>query len=176
MREIPLTKGYVALVDDEDYEQAAAFKWSADVRFKADGKTIRVVYATHARPHPTKGQVTQFMHRLVAGVTDSKIHVDHRDHNGLNNQKYNLRHATPVDNGGNRKVSINNTSGYKGVSWNSKLGKWKVDIMVKGKSAFLGYFTDVQEAARRYDAFAWLLFGEFAATNEMLREEPAHVA
>jgi AP2 domain/HNH endonuclease len=159
MREITLTKGFVALVDDGDYERINAVKWYALVH-------RRTVYATRK---PKEGHF--MMHRVIMGITDPKIHVDHRDFNGLNNTRANLRVCTNQENHyGMRKMRRAGTSKYKGVSWFARDGNWMSHIKRNQKSIHLGYFATEEEAARRYDDFAWLIFGEFCHLNFPLPE------
>ena len=73
--------------------------------------------------------------------------VDHIDGNKLNNKIENLREADFITNGYNRKLGINNTSGYKNVVWSKKLKKWRVTFMVEKKFKDLGYFEDLELAA-----------------------------
>ena len=161
MKTIGLTQGYKALVDDEDYELVNQFKWYADVRRRKDG-SIKRVYAGH--DFCGKPRRMQHMHCFVMGTKG----VDHEDHNGLNNQKHNLRLAKQAQNCANTKKAINNTSGFKGVTWSRAAKKWMAQIMVKGKCIYLGIFTDIIDAARAHDVAALKHFGEFALTNEML--------
>jgi HNH endonuclease len=111
MKEIPLTRGYVAIVDDEDYERVMAIgRW----QFKQGVSTI---YARHGCS--VEGKDFQILlHRFIMDVTDRRVKVDHRDHNGLNNQKSNLRVCTHQQNSMNaRKAKTGRgTSRYKGVS------------------------------------------------------------
>jgi hypothetical protein len=149
MREILLNREYVALVDDEDYERVVAVgKWCED-----DGYAVR-------------GSKPYCMARFILGLTDPKIEVDHEDHNGLNNQKYNLRVATRVQNNHNlRKQRPPTSSKYKGVSFDKGNSKWVAQIKIAGRSKHLGYFLSEDQAARIYDEAARLHFGEFACTN-----------
>ena len=90
MREIPLTKGYVALVDDEDYERAAAFKWSAIViRDKNKGR-VYGMRATDWNPETRRNGKYIYLHRFILNAPD-RVMVDHRDSDGLNCHKHNLR-------------------------------------------------------------------------------------
>jgi HNH endonuclease/AP2 domain len=155
MREIKLSgkcgAGKVALVDDEDYARVIAVgSWQAD----ADR---HVMYAVCSRVK---------MHRLVLGVTDPKIEVDHRDNDGLNNVRSNLRIATKSQNAQNRSF-VRGKSRYKGVTWNTKRSEWRANIFVNGHQKFLGAFPEdrEQEAARAYDTAARCYFGEFAHLN-----------
>ncbi len=88
--------------------------------------------------------------------------VDHWDHDGLNNRWKNLRAATHVENIRNSRIRSNNTSGYKGVSWDVNRGKWQVGIRYDGKRHALGRFDDKEEAIAAYAAAAKRIFGEFA--------------
>jgi hypothetical protein len=160
MKEIQLTKGYVALVDDEDFERVNQYCWCAGITTHRDGS--KTVYAKRAN-----NEVLAFycMHRLILGITDPQIEVDHEDHNGLNNQKYNLRVATSSQNQANAKVRSDNTSGFKGVCWHKQHEKWNARIQVNGTMLHLGLFTDPIEAAKSYDAAAVKYHGEFARCN-----------
>ena len=143
MKLIALTKGYFAKVDDEDFEMVSGFKWQAKI-----GKTN--VYAVRTVRAHDGFETTQSMHRLVMGVTDSKAHVDHINHNGIDNQKNNLRIATNAQNCRNRRTPKNNSSGYKGVSFNKKDGKF----FARYADAYLGCFDCPMEAARHYNQAA----------------------
>lgn len=91
-------------------------------------------------------------------------HLDHENSNGLDNSWNNIRKATRSQNLGNQKTHINNTSGFKGVTWDKKAGKWSARIQVDGKSKFLGYFAkeDIDKASDAYEKAAEELFKEFA--------------
>ncbi len=160
MKEIPLTRGYVALVDDEDFERIAAMgKWWAHVRTLKDGSTI-----AYGRRNTSRklGKRAIFMHVEVAGYT----RPDHVDGNGLNNRRGNLRPATRAQNNSNvRKRTVGCTSRYKGVCWNAASGKWKARICGKN----LGHFTEEFDAAQAYNLAAAMEFGEFAVFNTPLR-------
>jgi hypothetical protein len=108
------------------------------------------------------------MHRLILGVTDSSIEIDHRDGNGLNNTRHNLRIATSQQNAFNRKKrSDGKLSQYKGVSKRSETNRrpWYAFICIDGKQKIIGAFDSELEAARAYDASAALHFGAFARLN-----------
>lgn len=166
MRRIKLTKGYVALVDNEDYERVmAAGPWHAFVD-QRQGKTVNV-YAVHSERE--NGQsVTYRMHRFIMRVYSPLVDIDHKDHSGLNNQKYNLRRATGAQNCRNVRLYSSNTSGYKGVSAHKTVTKpvqWKAQIRFNLKHIYLGLFPTAKQAALAYDTKARELFGEFAHTN-----------
>lgn len=166
MKQIKLTQGYVALVDDADYERVNAFKWRAHIVTRKDG-SIRNVYAICSLPRINRMR-TQRMHRFILGVTDSAVEVDHEDHAGLNNQRHNLRKATHAQNQHNTRPRADNTSGYKGVHWHKGAEKWQARIAVDGKSKSLGLFIRKEDAKLAYDAAAIEYHGQFACTNESL--------
>ena len=105
------------------------------------------------------------MHRLILDAPDG-AQVDHIDHDSLNNQRSNLRLCTCSENQRNRRGRPkNNTSGYIGVAWYRRCGRWGSQIWVNGKDHWLGLFDDPAEAARVRDAAAKRLHGEFATLN-----------
>lgn len=104
------------------------------------------------------------MHRAILNVPKG-YKTDHRNHNGLDNRKQNLRIATNSENQQNQKIRKNGTSQYKGVSWNSKHKLWYAQIKLNNKVKWLGDYKNEIEAAKAYDEAAKELFGEFALTN-----------
>lgn len=162
MREIPLTRGKVALVDDADYDRViAAGPWRA-IQPHSRRRLPRPIYYTARDVGGRAARRTIYMHTFLFGYALT----DHVDHNGLNNQSANCRPATPGQNVHNLRLSRNNTSGYKGVSWYPKTGKWAASIRVEGRRIHLGYHEDARDAAMAYDAAAHEHFGEYAYTNE----------
>lgn len=164
MKEIELTKGYVALVDDEDYPEISKFSWYAHVPANSD-----VIYAMRRTKCKITGKSTVFrMHRQILGILDRpEIMVDHIDMNGVNNVRSNLRFVHPTQNQGNTKAKKREgrTSTYKGVCWHKTGKKWAVSIQAWGIKRHLGLFVDEKEAARIYDCFAKELLGDFARLN-----------
>lgn len=146
----------VALVDDDMYEELNQYKWSA----LKGGNNFYALRATHINGKNTK----LYMHRQILGLTDVNIHTDHKDHNGLNNQKSNLRACTRSENMKNQRPTAG-TSQYKGVCFSKIANKWMVEIMVDRKKIYLGLFINEIEAAHVYDAAAKLHHGEFANFN-----------
>jgi hypothetical protein len=106
------------------------------------------------------------MHREILGLTkgDGKI-GDHKDRNGLHNWKDNLRIVTPSISICNRKENKNNTSGYRGVSWNKNAKKWIVNIGLKNGNKYCGLYSDLIIAAQVYDTEAIKYFKENAILN-----------
>lgn len=158
MREIILTQGKVALVDDEDYEFISQWKWHYDGTH--GGYAIRT-------QRQGKRSLHFKMHRVIMGVTDPQILVDHRDVDGLNNQRSNLRVCSHRQNNCNKVKSKNRSSRYKGVSFYKKYGTWEAGICVNYKNIYLGRFETEEEAALAYNRKAVELHGEFALLNEI---------
>jgi len=156
MKEIVLTRGLSAMVDDEDYEFLNQWKWYAH-------KSKNTFYA-----HRKIGKYGRlvFMHRLILGIdnTSPELFPDHMDKNGLNNQRYNLRIATRSQNNAN-KISTN-PSGYMGVFPAGKSG-WFSRIAKDKKKYYLGFFKEKEDAALAYNKAAKELHGEFANLNQV---------
>lgn len=157
MKTIPLTQGRVALVDDEDFEMLSHWKWYFSGGYARSDNGCR---RSRGRGRRHVG-----MHHLLmlAGPGEQ---IDHRNGNGLDNQRGNLRLCSPQQNQANARIRVDNTSGFKGVRWNrSRPSKWRAVIRRNGAPCHLGYFTDPIDAARAYDTAARELFGEFARVN-----------
>lgn len=161
-REIQLTQGKVAIVDDEDYEFLNQYKWHA---FKLRHRDTFYARRCLRTPGGTRDDIrTIWMHREILEV-QSGTQVDHIDHDGLNNQRHNLRPCTNQQNQWNRPLLKANTSGYIGVGWKNSTGKWEAQIRHEGKNVFLGTYWLPEEAAKAYDDAALRLRGEFAQLN-----------
>lgn len=164
MKTVPLhgakAAGRVALVDDEDYDLVMQYRWFVKERQRprrADGP-----YAiTKTTPRRGGGQVTIYMHKLLTGWPST----DHINHDGLDNQRHNLRPATAVQNGANRRPVLGHSSRYKGVGWYSRHGNWRAHIRHGGRLHHLGYFAREEDAAKAYDVAAQAVFGEYAQLN-----------
>jgi hypothetical protein len=151
-KEIPLTKGAIALVDDSDYDWLMTQgRWSLSNKG----------YAQHW--YKLNGQrKALLMHRLILSAPPH-LHVDHINGNRLNNCRENLRLASRSENNANRAMMPSNSSGYRGVNRNRK--HWEARIKYQNQRIYLGSFADAQEAALSYDAAARLLFADFAKLN-----------
>jgi len=109
------------------------------------------------------------MHRLLV---KSDLQIDHIDGNGLNNQRNNLRPASNSQNAMNKGGGNGTSSGFKGVSWHKKAGKWLVQIIHNGIWINGGFFESKIEAAERYNELAIEYHGEFAKLNEIPKTQP----
>lgn len=98
-------------------------------------------------------------------LKDPAVHVDHVNGDGLDNRRSNLRLATNAQNQANRGAQANNTSGYKGVTFNSSVRKWQAQLYAAGRLRYLGVFDSIVQAAVAYDMEAMRLHGEFVRTN-----------
>jgi len=146
-KEIPLTQGYTALVDEEDYERVSQYNWHAHVR-------PHTIYAARSLGH---GKGKQLLHKFLLPDTPE---IDHRDGNGLNCCRDNLRPATHQQNCYNTNKQ---QLGYKGV-WDRD-GRYMARIQADGRRKHLGTFDTAEEAAIAYDKAAKELHGEFASLN-----------
>jgi AP2 domain len=135
MKEIPLTQGKVAMVDDEDFERVSQFKWFAS-------KVRRTWYAMRSARVGFKKYKTILMHQWILDCKG----LDHRDCDGLNNQKNNLRNATGSQNNLNQRKRFGTTSKFKGVYFRKDIQRWRCELCYKGERFHLGYF-DSEEAA-----------------------------
>jgi hypothetical protein len=100
---------------------------------------------------------------VIAGVPDG-VQVDHRDGDGLNNARSNLRPATPAEQQHNRRKQAGKYP-YKGIKRYRQSERWEAEITAGGRVRYLGRFDTPEQAARAYDAAAVAFFGEFARPN-----------
>lgn len=156
MKLIPLTQGLFAKVDDEDFDYLSQFKWCSQ-----KNNNGKVIYAIRNTPRVNGKQKTIRMHIEIMGFKG----IDHVDHDGLNNQKLNLRAASKSQNSMNTKKIANVSSIYKGVCWSKTKNKWVAQITLNLKVMHIGYFSSELEAAKAYNARATILFHDFANLN-----------
>lgn len=149
MREIPLTRGMVALVDDTDHPMLSQLTWYA--RTNGHGNWYAI---TGRRCH---------MHRLIL-CPPVGVEIDHANGDGLDNRRANLRYATRAENSRNLQRPARRLSSFKGVH-PSKSGKWFARVNFEHQVIHLGSFVLEEDAARAYDAAALRYFGEFARLN-----------
>jgi len=169
MKTIPLSKRgkhkdmYFAIVDDVDYDALMKYNWGVC-------KNGRNMYAIRTDISSGKRKTTQ-MHRDILGVSDANIIIDHKDHDGLNNQRSNLRECTKEENSRNRIPRKNASSSYLGVSiQTNKNGYtfWRAKITHNKKKINIGSYKTEKEAAVAYNDMAVKLHKEFANINTII--------
>lgn len=151
IRYIALTRHMLSVVDEWNFEKLNARTWRADKRPTAHGRKF-VARSNFG-----------LMHRIILGISDPKIEVDHRNGDPLDNREENLRLATHAQNNMNVGVKTSRT-GYKGVEI-TRSGRYSARIRENNRRHFLGTFSDPISAAKAYDTAARVLHGEFARTN-----------
>lgn len=165
-KEIALTRGMFAIVDDSDYEWLMQWKWYAI-------KPRKTWYAARKQTQGPRVQNMIYMHRVILNAPSGKM-VDHCDGNGLNNARSNIRLCSNAENHYNQFPVSGKSSKYKGVCWNKRRGKWNAVITANGIARHLGVFEQEADAAVAYNKAALELHGEFARLNrvsEMTAEE-----
>ncbi len=154
---IPLTRGKHTIVDAEDYDKLIKFNWAL-LRTQCGQE-----YAIS-----TGNKVP--MHRIIM-KSKKNTQIDHKNHNGLDNRKINLRQCTPTQNQCNRRKNKTQNkkpcvSKYKGIHKQSQRNKcWVAQISIKGNRKTIGYYKNEVDAAIAYDKTATNFFGEFAYLN-----------
>lgn len=155
MKEIELTKGFVAVVDDCDFDALSQWKWHAMV-----DRSGHVYAGRNTKP---SGRV--LMHRAIMAAMPDQV-VDHKDRNPLNNRRANLRLCSR---GQNRSNSVPSSAcALKGVTWIKRDKRWIAQITYNKIKRTIGYFDNPIDAAKAYDKIAVQLHGQFALTNQSL--------
>lgn len=155
MKEIQLTNGGVTLVDDEDHRLLSKITWQS-----CDGR-----YASHHHNTGTENKLIK-MHNVIARSIGLKFppghEVDHKNRDGLDNQRHNLRVVTKSINMYKRSLMSTNTTGISGVNWYERYHKWNATIKIRGQRMNLGYFVKFEDAvAARLAAEVRYLGGEY---------------
>lgn len=151
---VPLTQGFEAVIDTVDLPLVAAFNWCVKVK-------RRTVYGQRTL-HGTYGGKRQavLLHRVIAGAPEN-MQVDHKDGNGLNCRRNNLRQATNSQNQQNTRTRVDNTAGFKGVKRCKDRDVWQARIQVEGSRLHLGFFSTAEAAHAAYTTASGTLHGEF---------------
>jgi hypothetical protein len=156
-RRIYLDEGLWAIVDTADYYRFSCFKWYIDGH---DGN----FYAVRGKRVGKDNVIKVRLHREIMEAPKGLL-VDHKNWNGLDNRRSNLRLATYGENTQNTRKRKGTTSRYVGVNFDKKPGNWRARIMYKGKMKYLGNFDNEIDAGKAYDAAAKKYYGEFARLN-----------
>lgn len=146
------------IIDSEDWDKVRVHRWVL-----LQSKTIKGFYVRSANSRI--GGI--LLHRLILGLNNPEILVDHINHNTFDNRKYNLRECSPSKNLQNRGKQRNNTSGFKGVSWHVVKKRWISYIGFNNKKIYIGLFEDKILAAEAYNKKAVELFGDYAILNKI---------
>lgn len=157
-RTIPLTRGYVAIVDDEDYQWLRQWRWGVWA-YERRAYAVRNLYLGNQRQSRVR------MHREILQAPEGML-VDHIDGNGLNNRRSNLRLATHKENARNSRKSIGvSSSTYKGVAYEKETGQWRARIRDDNGLVYIDRYHSEEAAACAYDLAAVRCHGEFARLN-----------
>ena len=159
---IHLTRGYVAVVDDDWYEMVSLVKWTAMVSPKGQ------VYAFRY-PQTSRRRRCEFMHKVILGIREGQL-GDHTNGNTLDNRECNLRIATPEENSRNACAKRSKAGKYRGAMWCKRSNRWLVRVPINGRIKQLGSYGTEEEAAARYNEFALAAYGEFARINKLMED------
>lgn len=143
-----MKNGASFLFDPDDEPLIKAHSWSLSrdhIRTTVDGKTV-------------------YLHQLLIGLPSNR-EIDHINGDKLDNRRINLRPATHAQNNQNKGLRRDSTTGYKGVCFDKRSGKYIAYINADGERTYLGYFADKVDAAKAYDRAALLLHRDFARPN-----------
>jgi len=165
---LKLTDSIFALLDERDMDELHRVEFSNG--FVWEGRIPSLTWRPAVKKHTTYVVATfgsWLELRLHRAVMNAKLTetVDHRDHNGLNNVRENLRIATAAQNGANRVKSPQHSSRFKGVSLHRQTGRWEASLRVNRNKIHIGLFEREEDAARAYNAKAAAVWGEFAHLN-----------
>lgn len=150
MKELRLTKGKVALVDDDDFEHLLS---------------LRLLWSLNG-PYAFNGRLG-LLHRYLLGLKKGDPDVDHKNGDKLDCRRENLRFCTDVQNQQNRRKKFCGHSRFKGAHWDRTHGWWLARIRVDGKLIYLGVFDTDKDAGAAYNKAATEFFGEFAVLNDL---------
>lgn len=146
------------IVDEEDYEEVSKCRWCG---YPDKNGTI------YAKTWIRRWEFWLSAHRMIANAHGTDFEVDHKDHDGLNNRRCNLRLCTDQQNQFNKRKIKAGTSRFKGVCWDKQRSRWKVRIRIDGKDKCLGFFKLEIEAAKAYNKAAKIHYKKFACPNRL---------
>jgi len=162
-KEIELTKGHKAIVDDDDFDWVSQFKWIST----SNGKRVRAGRWTRNEDGERK---FIFLYRSIMEkhglMAPDRPEIDHINGDSLDDRKSNLRCCTRAENLRNRWGSSMSHTGVKGVSWNAANRNWNAQIGLDGRKIHLGTFSTIEEAKKAYDRAAAGLFGDFVRSGD----------
>lgn len=161
---IRLSNGMSTLVDDNDYDSLAKFKWSAG--YRRTSKSYYALRTSTMNEREAGKKITILMHREILNAPNG-LQVDHKNHDTLDNRRANLRLATMGQNQANQRPQIARTSVFKGVSYCKLSHQWRAFIKANGKRRSLGHYRTEHDAALAYNRAASELFGEYAFLNSV---------
>lgn len=161
-KRIPLTKGWFALVDADDYDFLSQWRWCVSAAGRRGA-----AYAYRNQHMPGGKMIGVFMHRVILETPPGMV-SDHIDGDGLNNTRGNLRVVTPRQNQMNRRPNRGGTSPFKGVCLDTSNPRkpWLARIGVNGRRIFLGRFTREDDAGAAYAGAAVKYFGGYARVSD----------
>lgn len=150
---VPLSQGLFALIDSADADLVGKYNWCV-----RQGK-----WGPYAMRAKKIGGIKHYiyLHRFIMRPADGLM-VDHKNRDGLDNRRCNLRICTASQNNGNKTIQKNNTSGFKGVTWSKANRRWVAQIVVNKKNIYLGSSANAEIAAELYRKAAAEFHGEFA--------------
>lgn len=170
------------LINTSDYPTVAAFRWCVahqngrrtfyaftNLPFVEDmSAPILLVVARNPKAfirklrHKGERRTNLKMHVLLHPPSSRGLEMDHKNFNGLDNRRENLREVSEPQQAGHRRKPSNNSSGYRGVQWDMSARKFRARIMIKGKYINLGFFDDPKVASRAYEKASKKYRGIFA--------------
>lgn len=160
---VTLEDGTAVQIDEQDVHILSQHGWHLHVIPDSDLRYVWRYVRVNGRSK------VELLHRVILGVSDRRTFVDHKDRDGLNNLRSNLRSCSHQQNLRNQhRKPGGKTSRFKGVYWSASDGRWRarIDAGDKQKKS-LGYFKNEVDAAIAYNKAAASLFGEFARLNEV---------
>ena len=162
-KQIPLTQGKFAIVDDADYDFLMQWKW----HYRKDG----TIGGHAARKDHKNKPMTVYMHNQLIKCKDGFL-PDHKDGNGLNNQRHNLRSVTHSQNSCNKKKRRQKTSSqYKGVHLCKRTLRWLTRIKIKSKQISGGSHVREVDAAIAYNELSKKYHGQYGSLNVITEQE-----